>query len=89
MDENRKRIERVFGKPFERIEADLVSSHERLTTPIDFEQLIADGLLEHVSGMRYRLLIPPKELPRHVRDQIINISGTIIQFDPRSAKGHG
>jgi hypothetical protein len=59
--------------------------------PIDFDALIAEGKLERISANRYKLLVPPAELPPHVQSQCDAVEGTpgkpgaILTFSPRSA----
>lgn len=73
---HRKSCEPITHLRWRELDAELVALSDRLNAPIDFDDVIAKGLLERVSDTQYRLpsgvgLVGIRRLPQHVQDQII------------------
>jgi len=71
----------------ERLDPDELRRMERLLkTPIDFDQLVAEGKLERISATKYKSLVPLADLPEYVQVQVVGMEGTpgkpglVLQF---------
>ena len=65
---------------------EILEAAEALATPIDFDQLIADGALQKAGGGWYEVL-DPSRLPNHAWNKIKAVkSGNRVRFRKSSKK---
>ena len=66
---------------YESMKEDIIKTTEDLAEPINYTELINEGILEK-KGNRYRI-IKPKEIPEHVRKKIkkIDSDGFVLFVD--------